>query len=131
MANGMDEATQQGEKIGKTDGGQASLVKRLLPVAMIFCCIGAVFAFGLAHGLGLATKVTELTVSSDGLVTNILSFNVGVEIGQVLALLVVVAVLNEWRKREAFMSHAKISNTVLMAGGFLLAGYQFSGMVLA
>ena len=87
----------------------------------------AVFVFGLAHGLGLATKVLELTVSDNGLVTNILSFNFGVEIGQVLALVVVVVLLNQWRKHTAFERHAVTANTLLMAGGFVLAGYQFAG----
>ena len=87
----------------------------------------AVFVFGLAHGLGLATKVLELTVSDNGLVINILSFNVGVEIGQVLALIVVVVLLNQWRKHTAFAQHAVTANTLLMAGGFVLAGYQFAG----
>ena len=45
----------------------------------------AVFAFGLVHGFGLATKLQDLTLSRDGLVANIISFNVGVEIGQLLA----------------------------------------------
>jgi hypothetical protein len=90
----------------------------------------AVLVFGLAHGLGLATKVLELTVSDDGLVTNILSFNLGVEIGQVLVLAFVVFVLNQWRKRPSFDSKAVMANTLLMASGFLLAGYQFSGFWL-
>lgn len=90
----------------------------------------AVLIFGLAHGLGLATKVLELTVSENGLITNILSFNVGVEIGQVLALVVVVFVLNQWRKRVSFSQHAKTANTLLMMSGFLLAGYQFGGLWL-
>jgi len=91
----------------------------------------AVLVFGLAHGLGLATKVLDLTVSDSGLVTNIVSFNVGVELGQILALMLVVFVLNRWRVLAGFDRHAMVANTLLMACGFLLAGYQFAGVWLA
>ena len=43
----------------------------------------ATFIFGLFHGLGLATKILDYQVSSDGLLINLISFNVGVEIGQI------------------------------------------------
>jgi hypothetical protein len=88
---------------------------------------GAVLVFGLFHGLGLATKLQEFALSGNGLVTNILSFNVGVEIGQVLALTAVLAALAYWRARESFYRHAFTTNTILMAGGFALAGHQAVG----
>jgi hypothetical protein len=91
----------------------------------------AVLVFGLFHGLGLATKLQDLTLSSNGLVGNIISFNVGVEIGQVLALTVVLLALTFWRRREGFARHAFAANGVLMSGGFLLAGYQLAGFFLA
>ncbi|MBQ0799212.1 MAG: HupE/UreJ family protein [Porticoccaceae bacterium] len=87
----------------------------------------AVFIFGLCHGLGLATKVQGLSLSADSLVTNMLSFNVGVEIGQALALGLIVLVLAQWRQRINFEKHAFIANTLLMGAGFVLAGYQFAG----
>lgn len=90
----------------------------------------AVLAFGLAHGLGLATKLTDLAVSSEGLVTNLISFNVGVELGQVLVLAVVVTFLNLWRVHESFERHAFAANVALMAAGFLLAGTQIAGFIL-
>ncbi len=90
----------------------------------------AVLVFGLFHGLGLATKLQEFTVSDNGLVANILSFNVGVEIGQILALVGVVALLSYWRTRPSFLSYSFATNTALMAGGFLLAGMQVVGYVL-
>src|ERR1700749_1902839 len=90
----------------------------------------AVLIFGLFHGFGLATKLQELALSKDGLITNIVSFNVGVEIGQVLALTAVLIVLSVWRTRSGFLSHAFATNTALMAVGFVLVGYQIAGYYL-
>ncbi len=87
----------------------------------------AVFIFGLCHGLGLATKVQELALSSESLLTNMLSFNIGVELGQAIALTIIVLILLQWRRREGFQRHAFIANTLLMSAGFVLAGYQFAG----
>src|SRR3989454_8098382 len=84
----------------------------------------AVLLFGLFHGFGLATKLQEFTLAQSGLVTNIVSFNVGVEIGQVLALTGVLIGLSYWRTRPGFLQHAFLTNTVLMVGGFILVGYQ-------
>jgi hypothetical protein len=90
----------------------------------------AVLIFGLFHGFGLATKLQELDLSKSGLVTNILSFNVGVEIGQVLALTAVLIALSFWRTRSGFLRHAFATNTALMAVGFALTGYQIAGYYL-
>ena len=91
----------------------------------------AVFVFGLFHGLGLATKLQEFTISDNGLVTNIISFNVGVEIGQILALSGVFILLSMWRTSASYLRHSFSTNTALMTGGFLLAGYQMSAFMLA
>lgn len=91
----------------------------------------AVFVFGLFHGLGLATKLQEFDLSPNGLVVNIVSFNVGVEIGQVLALSAVFIALSVWRTKESYLRHAFATNSALMTGGFLLMGYQLSGLLLA
>ena len=91
----------------------------------------AILIFGLFHGFGLATKLQELDLSKNGLVTNIVSFNVGVEIGQVLALTAVLLVLSYWRTRSGFLRHAFATNTALMSVGFVLTGYQIAGYCLA
>jgi len=91
----------------------------------------AVLIFGLFHGFGLATKLQEFALSPDGLVANIVSFNVGVEIGQLLALTAVLIALSYWRTRPGFLRHAFVTNAALMAGGFLLVGYQMTGYFLA
>ena len=87
----------------------------------------AVLVFGFFHGFGLATKLQDFALSKSGLVANILSFNVGVEIGQVLALTGVLIVLSYWRTRSGFLRQAFAANAVVMAYGFLLVGYQLSG----
>jgi len=91
----------------------------------------AVLVFGLFHGFGLATKLQELELSRNGLVTNIVSFNVGVEIGQVLALTSVLMALSFWRTRSGFFRHAFATNTALMVVGFVLVGYQLTGYFVA
>jgi hypothetical protein len=91
----------------------------------------AVLIFGLFHGFGLATKLQELDLARNGLVTNILSFNVGVEIGQVLALTAVLIALSFWRTRSGFFRYAFATNTVLMIVGMVLVGYQVTGYLVA
>jgi hypothetical protein len=91
----------------------------------------AVLVFGLVHGFGLATKLQEYSLSRNGLVTNIVSFNAGVEIGQFLALSAVLLGLGYWRTRSGYLRHADATNAVLMTAGFLLTGYQLAGYFLA
>jgi len=90
----------------------------------------AVLVFGLFHGFGLATRLQELDLSRNGLVTNIVSFNLGVEIGQVLALAAVLLALSFWRTHSAYMRYAFATNTALMTVGFLLMGHQIAGYAL-
>jgi hypothetical protein len=91
----------------------------------------AVLVFGLFHGFGLATKLQDFALSQNGLVANIVSFNVGVEIGQALALTGVLIVLTYWRTRRGFLQHAFLTNGVVMTCGMLLVGYQLSGYLLS
>ena len=90
----------------------------------------AVLVFGLFHGFGLATKLQEFALSPNGLVANIVSFNVGVEIGQGLALTAILIGLTYWRTRTGFLRHAFAANGFVMTCGFLLVGYQLSGYFL-
>jgi hypothetical protein len=91
----------------------------------------AVLIFGLFHGFGLATKLQELDLARNGLITNIISFNVGVEIGQVLALTAILIALSYWRTRSGFLRYAFATNTALMTVGFVLVGYQLTGYWVA
>lgn len=87
----------------------------------------AVLIFGLFHGFGLATKLQEFNLSSEGLVPNILAFNVGVEIGQMLALGGILILMGFWRRTDSFGRQAFAANGVLMTAGFVLMGYQITG----
>ena len=90
----------------------------------------AVLVFGFFHGFGLATKLQDLSLSQEGLVTNMIAFNVGVEIGQFLALGAILIVMNYWRQTASFLRHANVANVVLMTAGFVLTGFQLAGYVL-
>lgn len=90
----------------------------------------AVFLFGLCHGFGLSTKLQDLELSANGLFTNIVSFNLGVEIGQMIALVAVLTLLSLWRTRPSYRSQAFVVNAALMSAGFVLAGYQLAGYLV-
>ncbi|MDQ2640105.1 MAG: HupE/UreJ family protein [Pseudomonadota bacterium] len=105
-------------------GGLRSLGWNLDPRA-------AVLAFGLVHGLGLATKVQDLRPSADGLAANLVAFNVGVELGQIAALSVMVLLFSLWRRTAGFPRAVLPANALLMGVGLLLSGYQLAGYLLA
>ena len=86
-----------------------------------------VLAFGLVHGLGLATKLQELKLNPNGLVINLVSFNVGVEIGQLIALSVILGVITLWRATKSFGRFAIAANALLFLAGVVLAGQQITG----
>ena len=87
----------------------------------------AVLIFGLFHGFGLATKLQDFALSKDGLVPNMLAFNVGVEIGQLLALAGILIVMGFWRRTSAFARQGFTANVMLMLAGLVLTGYQLAG----
>ncbi|MBL7024356.1 MAG: HupE/UreJ family protein [Candidatus Marinimicrobia bacterium] len=87
----------------------------------------ATLIFGLFHGFGLATKILDYKVSSDGLIPNLISFNVGVELGQIMGLAIILIIMGYWRRSIRFMDHAYNANVLLMAGGFIFVGYQLTG----
>lgn len=90
-----------------------------------------VFIFGLIHGFGLSTRLQQLPLGDHGLVLKILSFNLGVELGQIIALSVMLVLLTAWRKTTSFHRLSAAANVLLMiVGGLLLLmqlhGYQHS-----
>ncbi|MBC7654696.1 MAG: HupE/UreJ family protein [Oligoflexus sp.] len=89
----------------------------------------AVLIFGLFHGFGLASKLQEFKFDKEGLFTNLLGFNIGVEIGQFIALGLVLILITFWRSYPSFIKFSTFTNTLLMAAGFLLFGYQLTGYI--
>ena len=87
----------------------------------------ATLIFGFCHGFGLSSKILEYEISPEGLLPNLLAFNVGVEVGQLLALGSILIVMSFWRHTPSFFKHAYTTNTFIMTAGFLLIGYQLTG----
>ncbi len=87
----------------------------------------ATLVFGLFHGLGLATKILDYNISPDGLIPNLLAFNVGVELGQIMGLSIILILIGYWRRTGGFIRHAYTTNVALMVGGFIFVGYQMTG----
>lgn len=87
----------------------------------------ATLVFGLFHGFGLATKLLDFEMDPDGLVQNLLAFNVGVEVGQMLALTVVLIAMSYWRRSPSFLRSGFTANMLLLVAGLLLVGYQLTG----
>ena len=91
----------------------------------------ATLIFGFIHGTGLATKILDYEIAEDGLLANLLAFNLGVEIGQILALAAILIVMGYWRKSKNFYRDAYTANVIMMAIGFILMGYQITGFIVA
>ncbi len=87
----------------------------------------AVLIFGLFHGFGLATKLQEFNIPSEGLLENLIAFNVGVEFGQFFALTVVLIAISFWRRHRSFLKFSTVANSLLMSGGMMLVAYQLTG----
>ena len=91
----------------------------------------AVLVFGLAHGFGLSTKLQDLSLSNEGLVGNMIAFNVGVELGQIAALALMMLTFRIWRSSGTFDRGAHAANVAIMTAGFVLTGYQLTGYLVA
>jgi hypothetical protein len=87
----------------------------------------ATLIFGFCHGFGLSSKILDYNISPDGLLPNLLAFNVGVEVGQLLALGAILIAMGFWRRSPSFLRHAYTANVVMMTAGFVLIGYQLTG----
>nr|WP_281546318.1 HupE/UreJ family protein [Grimontia sp. SpTr1] len=91
----------------------------------------ATLLFGFCHGFGLSSKIIDYDISPDGLVPNLLAFNIGVELGQLLALGAILILMGYWRRHSHFHRQAYSANVVMMSLGFMLIGYQLTGYVVA
>jgi len=105
-------------------GGFARVQRYLPPIGV------AVFGFGLIHGLGLATKLQSVYSGNAGLFSNLIAFNVGVELGQLLALALLLSGLVVWRARSSFSAFAGACNFALLVCGFSFAGFHWLGLSL-
>ncbi len=95
------------------------------PPNMMLMIVG----LGLIHGFGLSTRLQELPLNADSLLLNIISFNVGIELGQISALALMLLLIAAWRKRNSFKAFSLIANySLIMAGGllFLMQMHDFS-----
>jgi energy-converting hydrogenase Eha subunit C len=91
----------------------------------------ATLVFGLFHGFGLATKVQEYEIAPDGLLVNLVAFNLGVEIGQLLALGAILIAMGYWRRTDGFRRHAYTANVAMMSASFVLVGMHLTGYFTA
>lgn len=102
------------------DGFRKFLGMEVKPLLLI------IFIFGLIHGFGLSTRLQQLPLPSEGLLARILSFNVGVELGQVAALAVIVTLLAGWRRTASFRKLGGVANVILLFAGVGLFAYQIT-----
>lgn len=91
----------------------------------------ATLIFGLLHGFGLASRLIQYEIAPDGLFWNLIAFNIGVEVGQLIALFAILLVMNHWRRTASFARQAYAVNVVMMTIGFVLMGYQITGYFVA
>ena len=91
--------------------------------------LAAVFGFGLLHGFGLSTRLQQLPLGDDStaMLLRILSFNVGVEVGQIAALTAMLALLAIWRKRPSFARFSFAANLAIVYAGVYLLFTQLHG----
>lgn len=90
----------------------------------------AVFGFGLAHGFGLSSKLQDLSLSENGLISNMIYFNIGVENGQIIALTFLFLLFSWLRTLKEFSNIAINANVLLFAAGLVLFGLQTAGFLI-
>ncbi|TVZ14209.1 HupE/UreJ family protein [Maribacter sp. MAR_2009_72] len=83
--------------------------------------------FGLIHGFGLSTRLQSFDIGEGQFIAKILSFNIGVEVGQVLALIPIVFVITAMKKSKNYTPFYKAVNSYLIMAGLALFVYQLYG----
>jgi hypothetical protein len=91
----------------------------------------ATLVFGFLHGFGLASKIIEYNIAPDGLLVNLIAFNVGVELGQLTALALILLFMQRWRASPAFARQAYTANVIMIGLGTYLMGFQLIGLAMA
>lgn len=102
-------------------------IKKLIPPAPDTKTI--IFLFGLVHGFGLSTRLQALPLPDRNLLTYILSFNIGVEAGQLLGLAVFLFILNRFRHTSNFQTFKLLANKGLMLAGIFLFAMHLTSAV--
>ena len=87
----------------------ASIVEPLIALSIVYVCIEnmlsdklhawrpiIVFSFGLLHGLGFATVLTEIGLSSTHFIAGLVAFNVGIELGQLSVIALCFVAVGAW-----------------------------------
>lgn len=83
-----------------------------------------VFIFGLIHGFGLSTRLQAFDLGAEQFLAKIISFNVGVELGQILALIPIVFIITRWQQYKSYDAFYKAANTYLVIAGVGLFAFQ-------
>jgi len=86
-----------------------------------------VFLFGLIHGFGLSTRLQSFDIGLEQFLLKIISFNAGVEVGQVLALIPIVFIISKWKPLTSYQVFYKAANWFLIAAGVFLFVFQMYG----
>ena len=86
-----------------------------------------VFIFGLIHGFGLSTRLQSFDIGSEMVLAKIVSFNIGVELGQIAALIPIVFIISRWKAFKSYDTFYKAANWFLVAAGIGLFIFQMYG----
>jgi len=86
-----------------------------------------VFIFGLIHGFGLSTRLQSFDIGNEQILAKIVSFNVGVELGQIAALIPIVFIISRWKAFKSYDTFYKVVNWFLVAAGIGLFIFQMYG----
>lgn len=86
-----------------------------------------VFLFGLIHGFGLSTRLQSFAMGETNFLAKIVSFNVGVELGQVVALIPIIFLIDRFRQNKSYEAFYKAANVYLVIAGLVLTTYQIMG----
>jgi len=86
-----------------------------------------VFIFGLIHGFGLSTRLQSFDIGSEQILAKIVSFNVGVELGQIAALIPIVFIISRWKAFKSYDTFYKFANWFLVLAGIGLFIFQMYG----
>lgn len=86
-----------------------------------------VLVFGLIHGFGLSTRLQSIEIGNESFLAKIVCFNIGVELGQIFALIPVVFIISKWKAKKSYQLFYQITNWFLVLAGIALLAFQLYG----